>query len=94
MSADDATRLELLALGSEELRHLADAAWLAERRVAELRTAALAGLWWGPALGAYRKNHHPPPYPADAPPLPPRLSRGDLGHDNCAQSTERVGRPA
>jgi hypothetical protein len=65
-------RLALLSLGSEELRHLADAAWLAEQRAAERRTAALADVLWGPALGLYRQGHRPPPFPADAPPLSPR----------------------
>jgi hypothetical protein len=73
------THLALLVIGSTELRYLADAAWLVERRVGELATAALADLWWGPALGHYRQGHRPPPYPADAPalPRPHRIRGGD-----------------
>jgi hypothetical protein len=61
-----------MALGSEELRHLADAAWLRERREHEQHIARLADVIWGPALGAYRKGRRPPAYPADAPSLPTR----------------------
>jgi hypothetical protein len=58
---------------AEELHHAAEAAWLAERRAAEERVVRLAELLWDrPALGVYRRTHRPPPYPAGAPPLPPR----------------------
>lgn len=74
MSAEQATRLELLALGSAELRHLAEAAEEMERRAAEHHVADLMDLMFRPGLGAYLKDHpyQAPPFPADAPPLPPR----------------------
>jgi hypothetical protein len=71
--------IQMLALGSEKLGHLAHAAWLIERRRAEKRIARLADVVWGPALGAYRKHHQPPPYPPDAPPLPRRLVHSSTG---------------
>ncbi len=61
-----------VGLTSDELRALYEARWQLERQAAEHRVADLSELLWGPALGAYRENHKPSPYPADAPPLPPK----------------------
>ena len=72
-----ATRVELYAvidsLSSAELLHLAEACWQLERRLSEERIARLADIWWGPTLGAFPRKARP--YPADAPPLPPRRKK-------------------
>jgi len=72
-TAQKLRRLALMALGSEELRHLEEAAWLAEQRAAEHHTAALADIWWGPALGAFPRRRRS--FPSDAPPLPTRRDK-------------------
>lgn len=58
------------SLSSTELFHAAEAKWQMERRLSEERIARLSATFWGPALGAYRTNHQPPPFPPDAPELP------------------------
>jgi hypothetical protein len=55
-------------------------AYRAERAAAQsagaANTARLAALLWDqPALGAHRHGHQPPPWPDDAPPLPPARPR-------------------
>ncbi len=64
--------MAFILLSAAELQHLADAKRMSERRAAEKRCASLADIWWGPALGAYRKHHRPPAYLADAPDGRPR----------------------
>jgi hypothetical protein len=69
----DVARLVVLTFSAAELAHLAEARRLLEYRLGEERTARLAALLWDlPALGWYRRYHQPPPWPADAPPLPTR----------------------
>jgi hypothetical protein len=62
----------LASFTGEELQSLAERRLDAERRAGEERTADLADRYWGLALGHYRQGHQPPPWPADAPPLPRR----------------------
>ena len=47
----------------------------AERAAAVERTARQAEVYERAALGAYRGGHPPPPFPAEAPPLPPSARR-------------------
>ncbi len=61
-------------LTAEELRHLAEARDMIERRRADDHVDHLARVMWDkPALGAYRQDHRPPSCPPDAPPTPPPL---------------------
>ena len=55
----------------------------AEQATVAEQTARLAEIYERPALGAYRKDRKPRPYPADAPPLPP-ASRTDWTADQLA----------
>jgi hypothetical protein len=57
MTARQEVETILASLSAAELRHLADAAELAERRLADQRVEQLSSLLWDrPALGAYRKK--------------------------------------
>ena len=50
----------------------------AQYAAAAQRTATQAEIFERPALGTYRMDHQPPPFPSAAPPLPPRPAWRDF----------------
>ena len=64
-------------LTAEELRHLAEARDMIERRRADDHVDHLARVMWDkPALGAYRQDHRPPSCPPDSATDTPATNRG------------------
>jgi hypothetical protein len=70
--------VDLDTLSSTDLVHLAHLARQREQGEEQARCERIARaseMLDRPALGCCRRNHKPPPYPADAPPLPKAAKR-------------------